>query len=245
MMTTERRPKVSDSELRSTPKVLVVAAHPDDMEILCAGTLALLSRSGYEVVVSHMTFGDKGGREDPAELARTRAEEAARSAEIIGAKVYGRICGDLELYASPGFVDTVAELIRETTPDVILTHRQDDYHPDHRITGELVLSALSTASLSSSLWFMDSIGGVNFQPTHVVDVSDVFATKAEMIRCHVSQMKWMSQARRTDMVYMAEWTGRWRALQAGWRVAEAFQRHDQSSTWFAPELTYRELEEQL
>lgn len=218
-------------------EVLVVAAHPDDTELLCAGTLALLARAGHSIHIGHLTYGDKGGRDDPAELARIRGAEAAASASIIGAATLGRICGDLELYLDDEHIAAVRDLVDGVEADVILTHRPDDYHPDHRIAGELVLAATSPRRTRPSVWFMDTIGGVGFDPTHYVDIGSVLEIKQRMIRCHESQMNWMSAARHTDMTYMIEWTGRWRGLQCGRPVAEGYiAAGDPETPWFAPDL---------
>ena len=179
--------------------VVVVAAHPDDVELLCAGTLARLSQAGTVVNLAHLTYGDKGGREDPQELARTREREAQAAAALIGARVDGRICGDLELYATDEFGEQVADLLTPALDvTAILTHHPGDYHPDHRITSELVLQEASGRSLLSKVWFMDSVGGAHFIPTHLVDITSTIEVKKRMLRCHESQMAWMSAARHAD-----------------------------------------------
>ncbi len=213
--------------------VLVLAAHPDDVEILAAGTLSRLRKIGFEIFLGHMTFGDKGGIQDPALLSATRKEEAESSAALIGAKVVGRLCGDLELYNNDTFVEQVFEIIKEVKPDVILTHRTNDYHPDHRITGELVLRVVREKSFNTSVWFMDAIGGIDFIPTKYVDITRERELKDKMILCHESQMAWMSQARNTNMVYMAQSLDRWRGLQSGFKYAEGFMSLDGiEEDWF-------------
>jgi len=213
--------------------VLVLAAHPDDVEILAAGTLSRLRKFGFEIFLGHMTFGDKGGIQDPASLSATRKKEAESSAALIGATVVGRLCGDLELYSNDAFVEQVYEIIKEIKPDVILTHRTNDYHPDHRITGELVLRVVREKSFKTSVWFMDAIGGVDFIPTKYVDITHERELKDEMIMCHESQMAWMSQARNTNMVYMAQSLDRWRGMQSGFEYAEGFMGMDgMDEDWF-------------
>jgi len=213
--------------------VLVMAAHPDDVEILAAGTLSRLRKIGCEIHLSHMTFGDKGGTQDPVLLSETRKKEAEASAALIGATVLGRLCGDLELYNNNEFAEQVAEIIEQVKPHVILTHRTNDYHPDHRITGELVLRVVREKSFNTSVWFMDAIGGVDFIPTKYVDISLERELKDSMILCHESQMAWMSQARNTNMVYMAQSLDRWRGLQSGFKYAEGFMSLDgNADDWF-------------
>lgn len=213
--------------------LLVLAAHPDDVEILAAETLSRLRDFGLELFLGHMTFGDKGGTQDPETLSATRKKEAESSAALIGATVVGRLCGDLELYSSNFFLEQVFEIINEIKPDVILTHRKNDYHPDHRITGELVLRVMHEKQIASSVWFMDAIGGVDFIPTKYVDITQEREIKDKMILCHESQMAWMRQARNTNMVYMAQSLDRWRGLQSGFEYAEGFMSIDgMEEDWF-------------
>jgi LmbE family N-acetylglucosaminyl deacetylase len=213
--------------------VVVVAAHPDDVELLCAGTLARLAAANHKIALAHLTYGDKGGRGDPAALAATREREAQAAAELINAIPEGRICGDLELYSRADIAERVEVLLPESGVAAVLTHHPDDYHPDHRITSELVLQAAQRRALLSRVWFMDSVGGAHFVPTHLVDVTATFETKKRMLRCHESQMQWMSTARHADMEYMIEWTGRWRGLQASVAYAEGFRSAEPSAAWFA------------
>ena len=209
-------------------KIIAMAAHPDDTELLCAGTLALLSELGHEVSVCHMTVGDKGGTADPNELARTRAAEAAASCGLIGARYITGFCGDLELYDNEPHLAHIRSVLEDVDPDVVLTHAPNDYHPDHRITGKLTVRA--TADLWPArpddypeVWYMDNLGGVDFVPGLYVDIETTYEVKREMLRCHESQIAWMTQVRHTDMEYVIEWISRWRGLQAGCVRAEGFR----------------------
>lgn len=212
-------------------KVVVVAAHPDDVELCCAGTIARLAGAGHEIVLVHMTYGDKGGKEDPEVLGRTRHEEAIESASMIGASVDGRFCGDLELYPDAATVERLVELWKRHAPDIVFTHRPDDYHPDHRITGELALAAGRAAAPETPIWFMDTVGAVEFTPTEVVDITDTLDLKIQMLECHRSQMTWMSAARHAHMPYMVRSAAGWRGLQGGLPFAEGFQPADPSHVW--------------
>jgi N-acetylglucosamine malate deacetylase 1 len=216
--------------------IVVVAAHPDDVELLCAGTLARLSQAGHQVRLAHLTYGDKGGRGDPEGLAATRDQEARAAAALLNATTCGRICGDLELYPNAEFATAVAGLVAGEDVEAVLTHHPDDYHPDHRITSQLVLEAVRQRSLLPRVWFMDSVGGAHFVPTRLVDVTGTIETKKRMLRCHRSQVAWMTTARHTDMEYMIEWTGRWRGLQAGTDYAEGFAPAISSADWFADQV---------
>ena len=122
-------------------RVLAVGAHPDDLEILCAGTLARYKQAGHEVIMAHACNGDCGHFViPPEELARQRAAEARAAAEILGAEVLtipdmgdGDLRGD-DVKARMAMVD----IIRMARPDVIITHGPEDYMPDHVAVSELV-----------------------------------------------------------------------------------------------------------
>ncbi|MDQ6818280.1 MAG: PIG-L family deacetylase, partial [Actinomycetota bacterium] len=130
-------------------RVLAIGAHPDDLEILCGGTLARYAREGHEVTMAHATDGARGGMpgELPAHVARVRAAEAATAAGIAGA-----------LHVAVGLPDSgvsptdleqrraIVELVREASPHVILTHHPSDYHGDHRDVSELVFAASFAAT---------------------------------------------------------------------------------------------------
>lgn len=205
-------------------KVLVVAAHPDDAELLCAGTLALMRRAGHELWLAHMTVGDKGGQQPPDELARIRDEEARSAAEILDAQTFGGICGDLELYVCERHARRIDEILAEVEPDVVITHALNDYHPDHRVTGLIVVEEVAAKGPEQpSVLYMDTVAGIGFAPQLYCNVTDTVALKKQMLRCHESQVQWMATYRHTDMEYLIEWIGRWRGLQCGARYAEGFQ----------------------
>jgi len=80
-------------------RVLAVGAHPDDLEILCAGTLAKFKKDGAEIFMAHLCDGNKGHFEIPADsLARMRDKEAKNSVKILEAECLGPVAPDLELY---------------------------------------------------------------------------------------------------------------------------------------------------
>ncbi len=123
-------------------RVLAVGAHPDDLEMLCAGTLAKYADQGNEVFMAHLCSGHEGGKNvDPQELARTRDAEAKAAAAIIDAQAMGPIAGDLDLYPTAEMRAKAADLIRQARPDLIFTHSPNDYMPDHVITSQIVFDA--------------------------------------------------------------------------------------------------------
>jgi len=223
-------------------RVLAVGAHPDDLEILCGGTLAKYARLGHHVTMAHLTDGARGHTEmRPAELAIVRKREAEAAGKIIGAEVIGLGLPDAALFDTPKTrAAAVVELVRQARPDVIITLSPDDYSADHVATSGLVCTAgfLATAPLVETatathdtlcpIFFADTYVGMSFQPTHYVDITDTFEQKRQMLQEHKSQLKWLDDSQGMDALDTIEVTGRYRGLQAGVRYAEGFRPH---SVW--------------
>ncbi len=218
-------------------RVLAIGAHPDDLEILCGGTLAKFAQRGDKVFMAHLCNGNMGGKNiPPEELIRIREEEAKKAGEIIGAEVLGGFFGDLDLYPDRNARIQVIDLIRKVKPDLIITHSLDDYMPDHVYTGKLVFDAAFTATLPNyrtefpahekivPIYFMDTLAGINFHPTDFVDITDTFQIKKKMFLCHESQYKWLSSHHKTSPTEMIEIMAKFRGLQCGVEYAEAFKR---------------------
>ena len=105
-------------------RILAVGAHPDDVEILCSGTLAKLVNAGHTVIIAHATNGDVGHYHIPApELAEIREREAAEAARAIGAESIGMGFHDFGVYDDWETTHTFADMIRQAKPDVIITFK--------------------------------------------------------------------------------------------------------------------------
>ncbi|OGS21691.1 MAG: hypothetical protein A3J83_02105, partial [Elusimicrobia bacterium RIFOXYA2_FULL_40_6] len=178
-------------------RILAIGAHPDDLEILCAGTLAKYSERKHKVFMAHLCNGDLGGKNiTPAELARVRKIEAQKAAKLICAEELGGIASDLDLYADRETRKKVVDIIRYARPDVIFTHSPDDYMPDHVITSKLVFDAAFAATLPNyktkskvhesivPIYYMDTMAGINFFPTDYVDITETTGIKKKMLLCH-------------------------------------------------------------
>ena len=133
-------------------KVMVIGAHPDDPDVHCGGTAAMLAEKGARVVFVAMTNGDKGHHAMSADdLARRRFGEAQAAAKAYGIERYVIFDNhDCELEATLENRRRLTRVIREFGPHVIFTHRCNDYHADHRATGQLVMDA--TYLLGVPLW---------------------------------------------------------------------------------------------
>jgi len=217
--------------------VLAVGAHPDDLEILCAGTLARFARQGNEVSMAYACRGDKGHFEiEPDELAKIRTKEARDSAAVIGAASLRLGIDDLELRVERPNVMRFVDLIRRTRPDIIITHHPEDYMPDHTVTSKLVFDASFIATLPHTktrhrhwqkvtpIYYMDTLAGVNFEPCEYVDITESLQTKLEMLRKHSSQIEWLRNHDKIDIIEFVKTVARFRGLQSGTKYAEGFRR---------------------
>jgi N-acetylglucosamine malate deacetylase 1 len=217
-------------------RVLAVGAHPDDLEILCGGTLARFVREGHEVVMCHATRGDRGSYVHTSEeIARIRGEEARRATEVCGAEYAALGIRDGEINAAdPGQRLVVVDLVRDARPDVIITHHPGDYMSDHDEISKLVFDCSFHATLPlfetgkphhplvTPIYYMETVMGVGFQPTEYVDVTGTIDVKVAMLEAHQSQLTWLHDHDGVDIVEQMRTTTRFRGQQCGAAYAEGF-----------------------
>lgn len=221
--------------------ILCVVAHPDDAEILCAGTLIRYIRMGHTVTIAVFTDGSMGDAVvEPALLKDIREKEAQDAADFIGANLIWGGITDEHVFPGPEQRSKMIDILRKTDPDVIFTHSPNDYHPDHRYVSQLVFDAYFQKGLphipgqqtpacrfgKAQVYYMDNLGGIGFLPTEYVNISDVFDIKKQMLSCHKSQFEAMKDLADTNLFDMIEVQARFRGMGAGCRYAEAFTRLD-------------------
>ena len=120
-------------------RVLAIGAHPDDLEMLCAGTLAKYAARGDHITMAVATNGEVGSPTlTKEEIAETRKAEAMAAADVIGAELVWMNHPDEFLFSNEHTRLHFLNVVRQSRPDVILTHAPSDYHPDHRATGQIV-----------------------------------------------------------------------------------------------------------
>lgn len=123
-------------------RIIVFGAHPDDCELDAGGTAARWAKLGHKVKFVSVTNGDIGHHEIAgAPLARRRAAEVKRCAEILGIETEVLDNHDGELMPTLENRRTITRKIREWKADLVIAHRPNDYHPDHRYTAILVQDA--------------------------------------------------------------------------------------------------------
>lgn len=186
--------------------VMVIGAHPDDPE-KSGGTMAKLVAAGHRVRLVALTNGNAGHQDmGGGPLARRRFAETQCAGKVIGADYIVLDNNDGELLPTLENRNKVIRLIREFDADVVITHRPNDYHPDHRNTGLLVRDAAymvtvpnivpATPHLQKNPVFMYMSDRFTkpapFEPDFVVDIDDVIEKKIDMYHCHESQVyEWL------------------------------------------------------
>ena len=124
------------------PTVIAIAAHPDDIEFVMAGTLLLLGEAGWNLHYLNLSSGNLGSTTmTPVRTARVRRTEARAAAKMLGATWHAPFCNDLEIFYDARTLRRLGAVIREVAPDVILTHAPQDYMEDHMNTSRLAVSA--------------------------------------------------------------------------------------------------------
>lgn len=221
--------------------ILCVVAHPDDAEILCAGTLCRYAQSGHAVTIAVFTDGSMGDAIiRPSELRAIRQKETAAAAKVINAQLIWGGIPDEHVFPDAAQRLRMIDILREADPDIIFTHSPNDYHPDHRYVSQLVFDAYFQKGLphipdqqmpacrfgKAQVYYMDNLGGIGFLPNEYVDISDVFHIKQEMLACHKSQFEAMKGLAETNLSDMIEVQARFRGMAAGCRYAEGFIRLD-------------------
>ena len=175
--------------------VLAIGSHPDDVELACGGTLALLAKQGKKTGILHLTRGERGTRGTPEE----RQQEAENAGKALGAAAVGFLdCGDGAFRTGEVEEDALIAKLREWRPDLLLAPPPNDRHPDHRRAHHLVQSASFYSGLKNR--HPDSgppfrPGAVfaymqhdSFEPSFIVDVSSVWEAKLESLRAYRSQL---------------------------------------------------------
>lgn len=218
-------------------KVLAVGAHPDDLEFLCAGTLAKYKRQGHEVAIAIATNGEVGSSTmSKEEIAAVRRGEAQAAAAILGAEFYWLGYPDEFLFNNAESRLHFIDVVRAARPDLVLCPDPDnDYHPDHTTTGRIIWDTHVMVTVPNivtdhapcakipEIIYMDTVGGVNFIPNRYVDITAEMEVKRAMLACHKSQEQWMIDMYDVTTLEMMENFSRMRGFQCGCKFGEGFR----------------------
>jgi LmbE family N-acetylglucosaminyl deacetylase len=202
-MSNESESAMSETGLR----LLILGAHPDDAEYHAGGLASIYRDLGHEVKMVSLTNGGAGHHEKPpAEVAQIRREEAAAAGRVLGAAYETWDHPDGQLMPTLDLRYQVIREIRTFAPDLVLTHRSNDYHPDHRAVGQVVQDASFLVTVPHVVPevpalrrdpVVASMVDLFTKPSPleadvVVDVTDRVDTIVAMLACHRSQVfEWL------------------------------------------------------
>lgn len=220
--------------------ILCASAHPDDIELQCAGTLIRYVKEGHKVYMAVATTGNVGSKDHTGpEIEAIRAVEAQRAADEIGAELIMMGFKDGEVWLDNPTWKTYVDLVRRTNPDVIITHDRDDYVHDHSNVGELVYRAAIWASVANipdtkyepighipTVFYFETVGTHRIAPPdHYVDITQEFEQKVVAFKQHESQHGDFleKQFGVKDWFEYVEVLNKMRGFQCGCKYAEAFR----------------------
>ena len=229
------------------PSALAIAAHPDDIEFVMAGTLLLLRDAGWTIHCCNLSNGNMGSTVmTAAQTARTRREEAKAAAKLMDAKWHVPICNDLGIFYTERNIRHVCAIVRAARPRVVLTHALQDYMEDHMITARLAVTAAFTRGIPNyhsqparkpcldPCVIYHAMPHGQRTPTRrrvfpeaFVDTTGVLARKRAALACHASQKEWLDKTQGMDSYLrtMDEFSRALGKQSRGFTHAEGWVRH--------------------
>lgn len=216
--------------------IIAIFAHPDDAEVKMGGTAAKFAEMGHSVKFVSLTNGDAGhDTQGGGILARRRSAEAQKAADILGVEEYVIFDNhDAELLPTLSIRHNIIREIRKWNADIVIGLRPNDYHPDHRYAGILVMDssflvvvpnvAPDVPAMKKNpvfLYMEDGFKKPNpFTPDITVAVDDTFEKKIKALSAHESQFyEWLPQVMGIDkdvpknpkerLVWLEMWLQNW------------------------------------
>ena len=219
-------------------------AHPDDAEILCAGTLSLLNKAGFRVHIATIAAGDKGtATHSREEIISVRRQEAIQAASVIGGEYHCLGYDDVLIFYERETLEKAAALVRKIQPEIVFAHSPDDYMLDHEISSKIVQTACFSTGMKNMSVAEDPFGPVPYlyytdpvelkdkygdpvQPSLYVDITGEIHLKEKMLASHASQREWLMSHHKVDEYILAmKRFARSRGGESGFEYAEGFRQH--------------------
>ena len=223
---------------------LGIFAHPDDAEIVCAGTLSLLKKAGWSIHIASMTPGDKGTTEySREEISRIRKSEAVEAASLLEATYHCLELEDVYIMYDRESINRATSLIREIGPSIVFTHNPSDYMIDHETTSKIVQTACFSVGIKNMeiteipyeptpyLYYCDPMDAKDIlgRPIYTpmfVDITREIQMKEKMLGCHASQRSWLLTHHKMDeYVLSMKRFGELRGKEISVQYAEGFRQH--------------------
>jgi LmbE family N-acetylglucosaminyl deacetylase len=229
--------------------VFAVGAHPDDVEFNMGGTLALLTRAGFEPHMMNVSRSNLDSNElTEPEIVLIRRQEAERSAAVLGAVYHPPIADDLMILYDDHLLRQMTGIIREIRPTIVLLPSLNDYMEDHTNTARLVVTACFSRAMrhyrsdppraptAQDVYLYHAQPHLNRDgmrnlvvPSLFVNVTGVSDTKLRMLGCHESQRQWLDETQGLDnyLESMRQSSAEVAQLsrQPDWAYAEGFRQH--------------------
>jgi len=224
--------------------VLAIFAHPDDAEMMCAGTLSLLKKQGWDIHMATMAPGDKGTASlSREEISTVRKTEATRSAALLGGTYHCLEFEDAYIFYDRDTINAATGLLRRVKPSLVFTASQKDYMVDHEMTGKIVQTACFACGIKNMevseeafepvpyLYYTDAMEGKDtlgkpLKPEIYVDISDEMDIKEKMLACHESQRNWLLKHHKIDEYILAmKRFSATRGKEINTSYAEGFRQH--------------------
>ncbi len=230
-----------------TKKVFAIAAHPDDIEFMMAGTLIRLKSTGFELHYMTIANGSCGTAVlDKDEIIKIRTQEAKEAAEFIGAEYHPPLVDDIEIYYERETLAKLTAIIRQVAPEILLIPSPEEYMEDHSNTCRLAVSAAFCRSLKN-FPTKPSTDAINNEmaiyhalpyglkdplrkpiiPDFFVDISDIIKQKREMLAKHKSQKEWLDHSQGIDsyLTTMEQMSAQVGTMSGKFEYAEGWRRH--------------------
>jgi LmbE family N-acetylglucosaminyl deacetylase len=226
---------------------MAIAAHPDDIEFLMAGTMLRLGQAGFALHYLNIANGSCGSvRHDAETVTRIRRDEARRAADSLGATFHESLTDDLEIFYDRPTLARVASVVRAVGPDILLVHSPQDYMEDHMNACRLGVTAAFSRGMPNfpvdpprapvagdvTVYHAQPHGNCDglrqpVVPELFVDITSVIDRKVAALACHDSQKSWLDESQGMDsylhaMRGFSEEVGR---LSGRFRYAEGWRRH--------------------
>jgi len=202
-------------------RIMVVGAHPDDADLFTGGLTLRLTGLGHRVKYVSVTNGNAGHhKRGPNELAFIRENEAKRAASALGAEYECLGVNDGHVWVNEENMRLIVKVIREFSPDLLITHRTNDYHRDHRYTSQLIMDASymlivplycpefppKTRDMPIIAYAYDNFKKPSiFQTDVILNLSDLFTKKVAAVSNHESQLfEWLPWTMKMENVINEE-----------------------------------------